>query len=672
MKYFFLLFTSVLLLTSCTVQKQTMLKNAECSLELGGKNGLPVIERGVWRNTGNEIFSQSGPITLGQWLPSELIGVSVDSSAVRWQIKKQRGLQKAECSKIFSDVKVTWRVELFDGIPFFRTSISLKNIGVNESAIKWFPIWAATWRLPNAQATSLHTWRPLSYEPLDFDLTSQTTQTLFSNLYSSDSHGVDSHVPFWQITGGESSIFFSLAWSGGWQADFVEKEKGTNFQVKLPPQETQLTLSPDESITGPYMYVSLHRGKDPVQNRKEWLAHREQAASMFYNKPDNWSPFLYNHWYSCRFDLSGDYLQQQMQAMQGFDFDVFVIDAGWYNGVGDWRPNQQKFAPGEFEKAFQDIKKKGIKTGIWTCPWLVEIKNEHFTPDIEEPRFYRKFMNAYALDLANTDFDKTMLDHLDLMKKQFPVDWWKYDQELFGDSSRAGKMKNVIALQNSLAAARQAYPHLNIENCMSGGRMINEFTDQIAQAHWIRDGGGNGYRHARANIKEALGAAQFIAPQKIQRWTNRPNELDENDVELMKFYCRSAMIGSWGVSADLNKISDKQREIIIKEATYYRALADFKTSLKYDIFYPQAGNDVTGIIFYHEDGEQAAVLMYRWDGQGPCTVNVNFNHLPSGEYILSNWDSGDQKRIRHDNAAPHILRLDSNQLSTIYSIARAK
>jgi len=283
MKFLCLFVIVVGCLTGCTTQKNIILKNSKFALELGSQNGMPVVERGVWLGNGEAAFSQNNPVDLDQWLPRDLITGSIDSSAARWHIKKQRGLQKAECSKTIGDVQLTWKIELFDDIPFFRTSVSLQNIGVNESAIKWFPAWAATWQLPNAQKKSLHTWRPLSYEPLKTELVLDTKHTLFSSLYSSDSHGVDSHVPFWRLTDGESSIYFSLGWSGGWQADFVEKENGTNFQVKLPSQETQLTLSPGESITGPYMYLSLHRGDDAVQNRKEWLSYREQAASLLYN-----------------------------------------------------------------------------------------------------------------------------------------------------------------------------------------------------------------------------------------------------------------------------------------------------------------------------------------------------------------------------------------------------
>jgi len=93
--------------------------------------------------------------------------------------------------------------------------------------------------------------------------------------------------------------------------------------------------------------------------------------------------------------------------------------------------------------------------------------------------------------------------------------------------------------------------------------MINGFTDAISQSHWIRDGSANGLKHSRSNITEALGAVDFLAPYKVQRWTNRIDEI--HDPESLRLYCRSAMIGTWGISADLTKVDAGQQRIILRE-----------------------------------------------------------------------------------------------------------
>ena len=301
-------------------------------------------------------------------------------------------------------------------------------------------------------------------------------------------------------------------------------------------------------------------------------------------------------------------------------------------------------------------------------------ENDKFPSEVDEPHYYRKFMNAYALDLAGSNFEMILTEHISSLKKQFDIDWWKYDQELFGDSSRQGKMRNIIALERSLTNVRQSFPDLSIENCMSGGRMINEFTDQISQIHWIRDGGSTGLKHARSNIREALGALQFLHPSKVQRWTNRPDEINTKDEELLKMYCRSATIGVWGISADMNKINDSQREVILSEINNYRRMNRLKSDLLYDIIYPAKSNDIAGIIYYDQEKNNAAVLLFRWDKSGIVSNNLKIELLEDATYKIISIDTEDELittgKDLNSNGLESIL--DKGQLSALYFLEKIK
>ncbi|MBN2293264.1 MAG: alpha-galactosidase [Pirellulales bacterium] len=174
-------------------------------------------------------------------------------------------------------------------------------------------------------------------------------------------------------------------------------------------------------------------------------------------------------------------------------------------------------------------------------------------------------------------------------------------------------MKKTRALEEALLAVRRTYPKLNIENCMSGGQMINALTDGISQSHWIRDGKSTGMVHARSNIKEALGAAYFLPLAKIQRWTNRPDQTNPDDAELLKFYCRSVMIGVWGISGDLTKLTPRQRQVMLAEVERYRRLNEFKPGNLYRIIYPEREiSNLAGIVLYDLSKSRAAVILFRW------------------------------------------------------------
>jgi len=203
--------------------------------------------------------------------------------------------------------------------------------------------------------------------------------------------------------------------------------------------------------------------------------------------------------------------------------------------------------------------------------------------------------------------------------------------------------------------------------------MINELTDQIAQSHWIRDGGRSGLEHARSNIQEALGAIQFLAPSKVQRWTNRLNEIDENNSELLRMYCRSAMIGVWGISTDLNKISAKQKKIILEEIDHYKKLAAIKSS-RYEILYPVEDTDVAGIVFYNQNRLNAGVILFRWDQKGRLAKNLKLDLLKNAKYRVTNMDTQEAKTFQGKNLRDGTCTfvLTEGQFSALYFINNMK
>ena len=324
-----------------------------------------------------------------------------------------------------------------------------------------------------------------------------------------------------------------------------------------------------------------------------------------------------------------------------YGFDAFIVDAGWYENVGRWTPDRAKFVPGEFEKLLQGIKSRGIAAGIWTCPQFVHLEPGETRPEVDQPGFHEKFIRGELMDLAGSGWTRRLVDHVAELRTKYSADWWKYDQLLFTPRTRAGVMKNVVAFQKALVAVRQANPDLIIENCQSGGRMTNELTVLLDQQQWLRDGGKSGLRHARSNVEEALGAVEFVFPWAALRWTNNPNLLDPADSELLRLYCRSAMAGTWGISADLTKIPDSQRVTILDEIKNYRRLNKLRQdSVLYDVLAPRPQADVARITFYDARASKAAVLVYRWDRQGEFDARVPLTHLaPGARYRVEDVDA---------------------------------
>ena len=622
------------------------LSNGRLSLGLDcSPQNVSGVKVASWLPEGQLVFRGAADST-GKvaWLAKVLpTGGRVDAGP--WTFESNAVFERASSCLRYDGLLVTRHVELAKQGTTFRTYISLANTGKKEVRFERFPIWKDRWDL-GSEEPSLDWWDSLTFKPHQMQLQPGQRVGLSSKTYSSQQDGGKGNVPFWHLRAARRHLFFSLAWCGGWRAEIERNPKGTGFEIVLPPQETQLTLKPGEEIRGPMVYVTIIEADSDTEARAQWLVQRQSLNAKLYGGPKPWFPLVYNHWYAVGTKFDFPFLEGQLDELERWRvFDVFVLDHGWFEKVGDWRPAAAKFRPGQLESFYGRLRKTGIKAGIWSCPWLQAVDGGRFGPEIDEPRFHRDFMDAYSLDLTGIDFDRRLVEHIAGLKDRFGIDWWKYDQELFGESSRQGKMKKTAALENALTAVRCAYPELNIENCMSGGRMIDALTDGISQSHWIRDGGHSGEAHARSNIKEALGAAGFLPLAKIQRWINRPDQMDPADEEMLKFYCRSAMIGVWGISGDMTKIMPEQRRVILNEVKQYRHLNEYKASEHYRILYPgMHKSKLAGIVLYDLPKRRAAILVFRWQGQEAIKERISLDALPKeGRYNVTDADSGETR-----------------------------
>jgi Melibiase len=640
---FFLLSTACCLLLVSTAGAAD-LANKTIRLELGvNSSGLPAITQGVWSATNQLAFTNVDDSDLSAWLPEALIptdGLKVKPDP--WKVSQSDGFIVGEaCGSLAGGLKITWVVELSKYNSLFRVHVRLANKGEMSQPVDWFPAWTGTWQAPDG-ADWIRWWEPLTFNKTEQQLASVDKVKLGSHLQSSDLNiDENSANPYWVVGGKTTRFYFGVEWCGGWALKAQSADSGFEFLVRLPPGETQLVLGPGESVDGPALLVMPTTVTDDTDSRRAWITQQTILANILYQGPRTSFPLTYNHWSSVGFDVDADFLRQQVAAMGPYGFDAFIVDAGWYDQVGSWEPDPSKFIPGEFEEITDSISQSGVKVGIWSCPQFITAKRKNLPPEVDQPPYYEDFIGGYLLDLAGSAFKDRLLSHVTMLRQRYQADWWKYDQTFFTGQSRAGAMKNVLAFQEALLAVREQNPDLVIENCQSGGRMINALTIMTTQATWLRDGSINGLHHARQNVQLSLGALDFMSPWSVYRWTNNLDTMDQDNDELTRLYCRSAMAGTWGISADLSKISDHQQSVILSEIQNYRRLSSIKPACLYELRQAADGADVAGVTFYDARRKRAAVLLYRWDRKGAFDQQVAVDRLrTSSSYQITDADTG--------------------------------
>ncbi len=601
------------------------------------ETGVPVIEAIQWPD-GQVIYEQEpSAVPLSAWWPKELLANPPEAAPCQWDRRDDEHFLRARVSKpLGNGLTAIWVFELFRPGTIIRLHLHLENTGDTDQPVAWYPAWKGNGRMPGARAVT--SWRSLSFRPTTHTLEAEKSVEWHSRVHSSDEmdNGMN---PYWMISGEKNTTYMALDWCGGWSATFSGDDGRFSFDVGLPPDETQLILKPGENVGGPALLIAPIRETGESAARAQWMAQREQYQKAVYGGPAPEFYFTYNNWYTTRFDINGDFFQAQFDAMDPYGFDAFIIDAGWYPHVGEWTPDPAKFKPGELEGILARVREKGLVAGVWSCPQFVKADPDNLPPEVDQPGMYRKFIDGWLLDYTAMDFSKFLVDHAHSLTEQFGMGWWKYDQDFFTEKTRAGRMKNVIAFQDAVWAVRRANPELIMENCQSGGRMTNEFTMLVTQSQWLRDGGNNGLEHARQNWSVALNSLAFVPPWAANRWTNNFQKLDPADLELIRYYCRSAMAGTWGIVSDLPAIPEAIREVILAEIKHYRRLNEFK-SYRYDLYLPETNAPASGMVYYAPDSQSAAVLILRWDTQGAIEFPVAVRLPKEATYTIEDADTG--------------------------------
>jgi hypothetical protein len=293
------------------------LQNKIIKLTLGfTPNGVPVIEQGVWKKTGQPVFTDNlASDTLDEWVPEKFIPAELPP--IDWQLSENYNFVRAEASReLLNGLRLVGIVELARTSPMFRLKMRVENSSTQSMGIKWFPTWNANWQMGN-QAESLKWWNALSYTPNQKDIKDDGKVTLGSHLHSSD-NVFEGETPYWIVGGKDQSTFFALEWCGGWEARLRANKGLFSFAVRLPQDDTQLQLAAGESIEGPTLWVTPTLAGFEALHRRDWMYQRRVMSRRLYHVPPPAFPLNYNNYYATFSELDGNFVERQVAAMGQF------------------------------------------------------------------------------------------------------------------------------------------------------------------------------------------------------------------------------------------------------------------------------------------------------------------------------------------------------------------
>jgi alpha-galactosidase len=420
--------------------------------------------------------------------------------------------------------------------------------------------------------------------------------------------------------------FGALAWSGSWRIS-VDRDPMGDVRIVggFNPFDFAYQLKPGEVLETPVFYGGF--SNDGMGGASRLLHHFEMTNILPERPTPRLRPILYNSWEATEFavDEKGQMALAEKAARIGVE--RFVMDDGWFGarnsdraGLGDWTVNPTKFPHG-LKPLIDKVHSLGMEFGLWVEPEMVNPDSNLYRahPDWvmnfpTRPRSEAR--NQLVLNLARHEVRDYILKSIDdlLSKNDIQFLKWDYNRnwsepgwpEVDPQSQPEIYQAYIKNLYGIIAELRKRHPKLEIEDCSGGaGRVdlgIMGLTDQV----WASD---NTDPFDRLSIQD--GFTHAYAPGVMMDWvTDSPNWVN-NRVTSLDYRFLSAMQGSLGIGANLNKWSDAEfADAARMVAAYKRVRRTVQQGELYRLIPPSDPTGRAATFYVSPDKRQAVLLAF--------------------------------------------------------------
>jgi alpha-galactosidase len=392
------------------------------------------------------------------------------------------------------------------------------------------------------------------------------------------------------------------------------------------------------------------------------------------------APIIYNTWYALATELDADGVRDVMQRAAMLGVETFVLDAGWYagagtnnlwdfdTGLGVWEPDPERFPDGL--APLSDLAHSlGMKFGLWMEPDRVNLASVGRAGLAQESwlathdgDYGSAFTARICLSGAGRDWVLSQISHV---VETAHIDYLKWDSNLWvncdrtghGHGAHDGNFADTTGYYAVLAALRERFPDLLIENCGGGGVRLDLGMLRYTDVGWVDDRTGPSAR-VRHNLE---GLTTIFPPAYLLSFVvERDDEPLHNGPDLM-LYFRSRMLGTLGMSFDLRGFPNGYWDTMTRAIGNARDARDATGMLTGMMLTPQA-KDVDGpgwdVVQHTSDDCQRIVI---WAFQSDPGVN-RFVLKPVGLIAGATYDVWSADLGSLDSATGAVLASDGIEL----------
>ena len=367
----------------------------------------------------------------------------------------------------------------------------------------------------------------------------------------------------------------------------VDQVNQTRLVVGLHPEQFEYILNAGEELVLPEVAFTY---SDAGFEKLTHSYHDTVRANLQRGKfVHTHRPILINNWEATYFDFDADKLFDIASKAKSLGIEMLVMDDGWFGeryddtkGLGDWYVNEKKLGSSLKELADR-INAIDMKLGIWFEPEMINedtnLYREHPDFMIRVPgRKGVKGREQYVLDFTRKDvrdYIKAMVVNI-LKNANISYVKWDMNRSLAAvysaklDANSMGEFhyRYVLGLYELLDELTTEFPDVLFEGCSGGGGRYDLGMLYYHPQIWLSDDTDPIERlkiQYGSSFAYPIGSAGAHVSASPNHQTMRRTPFETR--------ATVAMSGTFGYELDLNKISDKEQEMVKSQVRDY---------LKYD------------------------------------------------------------------------------------------
>jgi hypothetical protein len=439
------------------------------------------------------------------------------------------------------------------------------------------------------------------------------------------------------------------------------------YRTRVPPGGTFET---------PSIFVGAFRGgPDDAGN----IVRRWVRAVL--NNPrtlaDPSYPLLVNNSWGSGMAVDEALAQRMIEQSAQLGLEMFHLDAGWFRDVGDWQANPAKFPHGIASVA-DFAHRHGLKFGLWLDwtqagtssqpgalnvydpiikDWLIADPpagwrhSEPFkgiTIDLGVPaarlwaqRELERIVSEYHLDMLEHDGylvaqGSSRADHPAAPPDPATLRVYEDSGFLWVEGSNSTDVSDhaTRAYYAIYEQLRQHHPHLLLEICNDGGRMV----DFGSAAHGDYFSVTDTY-DPLANRRAFYDASYVLPPAMLESYVQ---SYPAPRIENFRYVLRSGMLGWFSLMLDASQWTVQQREAAQREFALYKSMLRplIRQADVYHVADRPDGLDWDGMEYYSAQLRRGVLYAFRGSASGLPTHRFRLSGLKfASRYRLSFQDN---------------------------------